>query len=97
MHGPDEAFYERRLPVLVHRIRGETSQGNAHGERMLESMSEMKQPENLRVPYAYPRHAQLVFVSDMNVLDSYLHVVDNFGHHRLDKALRLPLVRIIAL
>lgn len=57
----------------------------------------MKQPENLRVPYAYPRHAQLVFVSDMNVLDSYLHVVDNLGHHRLDQALRLPLVRIIAL
>ena len=38
---------------------------------------------------AYPRYAELVFVSNMNVLDRHLEVIDDLGDQRGYEALGL--------
>lgn len=77
MNSPSGAFNERRLPFIVHRHSSEPSKSDTRSKGMLVPDLDTESRE-LTKSATYPRNAHLILVSDVNVFNGNLQIVNDF-------------------
>lgn len=76
MDHPGRTVNECREPPIVYRDGTEAGQSDTSGERMLLVAQSMNVLLN-QFESTYSRHAELILISDVDILHSHLQVIDN--------------------